>query len=180
MSRFQAVERPQPGGRDPFRRTRNAHLHRSRRRRRVRRTVRTLVFMSLALGLAASAAIGGWRWMRATPVFAIDHIRVEGLQRSNPADLQARLLRVLETGTFKRLGGVEDIQVDVRVITATNRDLETMVADGTFRSDLYYRINVIPVELPPLRDRREEIPALAEFLLARAQGRGGEVLCVVS
>jgi cell division protein FtsQ len=91
MSRFQAVERPQPGGRDPFRRSRNAHLHRSRRRRWVRRSVRGLLFMGVALGLTATAAVGGWRWMRTTPVFAIDHIRVEGLQRSDPADLQARL-----------------------------------------------------------------------------------------
>jgi DNA-binding NtrC family response regulator len=87
-------------------------------------------------------------------------------------ELQAKLLRVLETRTFKRLGGIKDISVDVRIIAATNRDLEKMVADGSFRRDLYYRLNVIPVILPPLRERRDEIPALAEFLLARAQAHG--------
>jgi DNA-binding NtrC family response regulator len=83
-------------------------------------------------------------------------------------ELQAKLLRVIESSTFKRLGGVEDITVDVRVIAATNRDLEAMVEEGAFRRDLYYRLNVIPVELPPLRERPEDIPALARFLLARA------------
>jgi len=88
-------------------------------------------------------------------------------------ELQAKLLRVLETSTFKRLGGVEDLTVDVRVIVATNRDLEKMVAEGTFREDLYYRINLITLSLPPLRLRREDIPSLAEFLLERAQQRSG-------
>jgi DNA-binding NtrC family response regulator len=86
-------------------------------------------------------------------------------------ELQAKLLRVVESSTFKRLGGVRDISVDVRVIAATNRDLERMVEQGTFRRDLYYRLNVIPILMPTLRERREEIPALAEFLLARAQAR---------
>ncbi len=97
-------------------------------------------------------------------------------------ELQAKLLRVMESSTFKRLGGAEDVTVDVRVIAATNRDLEGMVEEGTFRRDLYYRLNVIPLVLPALRERREDIPALARFLLARAtKGRpaaprlGGEV-----
>jgi DNA-binding NtrC family response regulator len=84
------------------------------------------------------------------------------------AELQAKLLRVIESSTFKRLGASRDTQVDVRVIAATNRDLEAMVEEGAFRRDLYYRINVIPIELPPLRERPEDIPALANFLLARA------------
>ena len=88
--------------------------------------------------------------------------------------LQAKLLRVIETGTFKRLGGTTDLQVDVRVITATNRDLETMVKAGDFREDLYYRVGVIPIQLPPLRERRADIPSLAEYLLGRCQrGRSG-------
>ena len=91
-------------------------------------------------------------------------------------ELQAKLLRVMESCTFKRLGGTSDLSVDVRVITATNRDLEKMVENGTFRQDLYYRLNVIPIELPPLRERPEEIPALAELLLARAnRGRSAGV-----
>ncbi|MHC4252071.1 MAG: sigma 54-interacting transcriptional regulator [Planctomycetota bacterium] len=83
-------------------------------------------------------------------------------------ELQGKLLRVIESSTFKRLGGTEDVTVDVRVIAATNRDLERMVEEGAFRRDLYYRLNVIPLVLPPLRDRREDVPALAQFLLARA------------
>ncbi|MCI0341922.1 MAG: sigma-54 dependent transcriptional regulator, partial [Planctomycetales bacterium] len=87
------------------------------------------------------------------------------------SELQAKLLRVLEKGQFKRLGGGRDLQVDVRVIAATNRDLERLVKEGSFRQDLYYRLNVIPIELPPLRERPEDISALAEFLLARALAR---------
>jgi len=89
-------------------------------------------------------------------------------------ELQAKLLRVLETSKFKRLGGVEDISVDVRIIMATNRDLEAMVSEGRFREDLYYRINLVTLELPPLCARRADIPALAEFLLERAQQRSDE------
>ncbi len=86
-------------------------------------------------------------------------------------ELQAKLLRVIESQTFKRLGGVRDIKVDVRIIAATNRDLEKMVEEGAFRRDLYYRLNVIAVHLPPLRKRVEDIPALAEFLFTRAMSR---------
>jgi DNA-binding NtrC family response regulator len=91
-------------------------------------------------------------------------------------EVQAKLLRVIESSTFKRLGSGGDIKVDVRVIVATNRDLEEMVEEGTFRKDLYYRLNVIPIELPPLRERPEDVPALAEFLLARA-ARSDPTLC---
>jgi DNA-binding NtrC family response regulator len=87
-------------------------------------------------------------------------------------DVQSRLLRVLDSSTFKRLGGARDVKVDVRVIAATNRDLESMADAGTFRRDLYYRLCVIPIRLPTLRDRPGDVPALAEFLLARAQAEG--------
>ena len=87
-------------------------------------------------------------------------------------ELQAKLLRVLETSTFKRLGSTSDMQVDVRVIAATNCDLERMVEERTFRKDLYYRINVIPIELPPLRKRPEDIPAMAGAFLEHACGTG--------
>ena len=84
-----------------------------------------------------------------------------------PLSLQAKLLRVLETGTFRRLGGTEERHVDFRFIGATHRDLKAMVDAGTFRADLYYRINCMQVELPPLRHRREDIPALVEHFLSK-------------
>jgi DNA-binding NtrC family response regulator len=82
-----------------------------------------------------------------------------------PVAIQAKLLRFLEERTFKRVGGVRDITVDVRVIAATNRDLERAVEEGAFRRDLYYRLNVIPIRIPPLRERREDIPHLVAFFV---------------
>ncbi len=79
--------------------------------------------------------------------------------------IQAKLLRVLETGQFRRLGGVKDLNANVRVVAATNRDLAEMVEEGGFRADLYYRLNGFNVHVPPLRDRREDIPTLAEYFL---------------
>jgi len=84
-----------------------------------------------------------------------------------PPSVQVRLLRVLQERVVERVGGTEPVAVDVRVVAATNRNLEEMVARGTFRADLYYRLAVFPVELPPLRDRREEIRPLAGHFLAR-------------
>ncbi len=81
--------------------------------------------------------------------------------------LQAKLLRVLQDGRFRRVGGTEEISVDVRIISATNRDLEAMSHDGTFREDLYFRLNVLGITLPPLRDRREDIDALAHYFITR-------------
>ena len=82
-------------------------------------------------------------------------------------DLQAKLLRVLQTGQFERVGGEETLQVDVRVLTATNRDLPARIAADQFRQDLFYRLNVVTIELPPLRQRRDDIPLLAEHILAK-------------
>ena len=81
--------------------------------------------------------------------------------------LQAKLLQVLQDGGFARLGGKADVQVDVRLLAATNRDLETAVASGQFREDLYFRLNVVTINLPPLRDRREEIPILTDHFLRK-------------
>src|SRR4029077_16048720 len=78
------------------------------------------------------------------------------------SDTQVALLRVLQEGEFERVGGRERIQVDVRVIPATKRDLPAATADGTFRQDLFYRLNVFPLEMPPLRERQEDIPVLVE------------------
>jgi two-component system, NtrC family, response regulator PilR len=77
------------------------------------------------------------------------------------ATMQVKLLRILQDRRFRRLGGTEEVQADIRVIAATNQDLQKLVADGRFREDLFYRINVIPIHLPPLRERREDIPLLA-------------------
>jgi len=77
-------------------------------------------------------------------------------------DMQTKLLRVLENGTFRRIGGKKEIQVDVRVIAATNRNLEELVEEGNFREDLFYRLNVFSIKLPPLRERAEDIPLLAQ------------------
>jgi len=88
--------------------------------------------------------------------------------------MQVKLLRVLQERKFRRLGGTDEIDADIRIIAATNRDLSRLVAEGKFREDLFYRINVIPVQLPPLRDRREDIPLLAEHFLAKYRQQMGK------
>ncbi|KPV41242.1 Fis family transcriptional regulator [Thiohalorhabdus denitrificans] len=90
-----------------------------------------------------------------------------------PLAMQAKLLRALESGQFRRLGAEEAGSADVRVVTATNRDLAAMVREGTFREDLYYRLACITIQLPSLRERREDIPALAEALLTRINRANG-------
>jgi two-component system nitrogen regulation response regulator GlnG len=89
-----------------------------------------------------------------------------------PMQAQTRLLRTLQSGRIRRVGGREEIAVDARIIAATNRDLVPMIAAGTFREDLYYRLNVVPITLPPLRERRDDIAALARHFLAQAAGEG--------
>jgi DNA-binding NtrC family response regulator len=83
------------------------------------------------------------------------------------SELQTKLLRFLQEREFERVGGIKPIQVDVRIVAATNRDLDSAIRDGKFREDLYYRLNVIPITLPPLRERPEDIPELAHFFMKR-------------
>lgn len=90
------------------------------------------------------------------------------------ASFQAKLLRVLQEGEFERVGGVRTLKVNVRIIAATNRPLEQDVADGLFREDLYYRLNVMPINMPPLRDRTEDVPELTTFLLKRISKQQGD------
>jgi two-component system response regulator AtoC len=84
-------------------------------------------------------------------------------------NMQVKLLRVLQEGEFERVGGTETIKVDVRIITATNRDLESRINDGKFRQDLYYRLNVIPIQVPPLRERKDDIKLLVEHFIKKYQ-----------
>jgi DNA-binding NtrC family response regulator len=97
----------------------------------------------------------------------LDEIATMGLET------QAKILRVLQDRRFMHLGGVQEVQVDVRIIAATNIDLRQMVMEGRFREDLFYRLNVITVELPPLRRRKEDIPLLVEFFLKKYAEENG-------
>jgi two-component system, NtrC family, response regulator PilR len=96
------------------------------------------------------------------------------------AVMQVKLLRVLQERRFRRVGGLEELQADIRVIAATNQDLTRLVSEGRFREDLFYRINVIPIALPPLRERREDVPLLAEHFLAKYTEQMGKAVSAIS
>jgi DNA-binding NtrC family response regulator len=97
-----------------------------------------------------------------------------------PPATQVKLLRVLQEREFERLGGTRTIKVDVRLVAATNRDLRAALEDGTFREDLYYRLNVVPIDIPPLRDHKEDIPALAALFVARFAKDSGRAITGIS
>ncbi|HEV3036535.1 MAG TPA: sigma-54 dependent transcriptional regulator [Candidatus Angelobacter sp.] len=91
-----------------------------------------------------------------------------------PAAIQVKLLRVLQEREFERLGGTKTLKVDVRLVAATNKDLRAALEQGTFREDLYYRLNVVPIDIPPLREHKEDIPDLAHHFLARFSQQNGK------
>jgi formate hydrogenlyase transcriptional activator len=97
-----------------------------------------------------------------------------------PAETQIALLRVLQEHEFERVGGTGSIQTNVRVIAATNRDLEAAIAASVFRSDLFYRLNVFPIEVPPLRERQEDIPVLVEYFIDRYARKAGKGICGIN
>jgi transcriptional regulator with GAF, ATPase, and Fis domain len=97
-----------------------------------------------------------------------------------PLELQVKLLRALQEKEVERIGGKSTIKVDVRIIAATNRDLEKEMAEGRFRSDLYYRLNIFPISLPPLRLRKDDIPALATYFIQRFSKKAGKKISKVN
>src|SRR3984893_18791891 len=97
-----------------------------------------------------------------------------------PPAIQVKLLRVLQEREFERLGGTRTVKVDVRLIAATNRDLRAALEDGTFREDLYYRLNVVPIDIPPLREHKEDIPELLNLFLSRLAGESAKKIIGIS
>ena len=97
-----------------------------------------------------------------------------------PPETQIALLRVLQEREFERVGGNRSIKADVRLVVATNRDLHAAMADATFRSDLFYRLNVFPIEIPPLRERKEDVPLLVEYFTDRYASKAGKNIRSVS
>lgn len=96
-----------------------------------------------------------------------------------PFEIQSKLLRVIETGEFEHIGGLKTLKVNVRIIVATNRHLERCVENGSFREDLYYRLNVFPIEIPTLRERKEDIPVLVRHFLSKYETKLGKHIEII-
>ena len=111
-------------------------------------------------GAKKHGSIGKFELAHGSTIFFLDEIG------DMPLPVQTKLLRVLQESVVERIGGTKPIPIDIRVICATNKNIEQMVEEGTFREDLYYRLNIIPIELPPLRKRKEDLPALIEYYIA--------------
>src|SRR5260370_5560055 len=90
--------------------------------------------------------------------------------------MQGKMLRVMQEREFERLGGTRTLKVDVRLVAATNRDLRAALEQGTFREDLYYRLNVVPISIPPLREHPEDIPYLVDHFIGRFGGESGKTV----
>src|SRR5262249_17838770 len=97
-----------------------------------------------------------------------------------PPETQIALLRVLQERELERVGGTKLIHADVRVVAATNRDLQAAIDTGTFRNDLFYRLNVFPIDIPPLREREEDIPVLVEYFVDRYASKAGKRITTIS
>ena len=116
---------------------------------------------------AIQRRLAGSSWPKEEPSFLTK-------SGNSPPEAQIALLRVLQEREFERVGGDQTIRADVRVIAATNRDLQTAIASDTFRSDLFYRLNVVPLEMPPLRERRDDIPLLVDYFVDRYASNVGK------
>lgn len=135
--------------------------------------IQTTMLESELFGYEAGAFTGAERRKHGLLELADDGVLFLDEISSMPLDIQAKLLRVLEERAFRRVGGTNLIQVDVEVLAASNRDLKTMIKDGLFREDLYYRLKVVDLHLPPLRERKNDIPELVGYFLRSHNARQG-------
>ncbi len=135
--------------------------------------IQTTVLESELFGYEAGAFTGAERRKHGLMEIADGGILFLDEMASMPLDIQAKLLRVIEERAFRRVGGTQMIKVDVEIVAASNRDLKTLISNGQFREDLYYRLKVVDLHLPPLRERKEDIPELVGFFIRHNNQRMG-------